>query len=74
MFLRSNLQQASIGSENGWVRHSQQAIFWTSDDLVSLCMYASLHHNESTAFELFAYHGFAMREVSVNSTSLYETN
>ena len=53
MFLRSNFQQANIGPENGWVQHRQQAIFWTNDDLVSLCIYASLHHNESTALELF---------------------
>ena len=36
--------------------------------------YENLTKSGLSAHELFAYHGFAMKEVSVNSTSLYETN
>ena len=45
-------QYASIGSDNGLPPGRRQAIIWTNDGLVYLCIYASLGLNESTHLHL----------------------
>ena len=40
-FLKSNLRHVIIASDNGLAPNRQQAVIWTSDDLVYRCVYAS---------------------------------